>query len=45
MKRRDQEKLEDMLLAGLHSGKPLQMTPQKYEKLRKDLRKRIAKKQ
>ncbi len=45
LKRRDQEKLEEMLLTGLHSGKPLEMTPQKYEKLRKDLRARIAKKQ
>jgi antitoxin ParD1/3/4 len=45
LKRRDQEKLEQMLLAGLRSGKPLEMIPQKYEKLRKDLRARTAKKQ
>ncbi|MEK7518104.1 MAG: hypothetical protein AAB583_06200 [Patescibacteria group bacterium] len=43
LKRRDQEKLEQMLLKGLHSGKPLEMIPQKYEKLRKSLRSRIAK--
>lgn len=43
LKRRDQEKLEQMLLDGLNSGKPVEMTPQKYEKLRKDLRSRIAK--
>ena len=35
----EQEKGQ-MLLTGLRSGKPLEMTPQKYEKLRKDLRAR-----
>ena len=44
LKRRDQEKLEQLLLAGLHSGTPLEMTPQKYEKLRKNLHAWIAKK-
>ena len=44
LKRRDQERLEKMLLTGLRSGKPFEMTPQKYEKLRKDLRARIVKK-
>jgi antitoxin ParD1/3/4 len=38
LKRRDQEKLEQMLLDGLDSGKPIEMTPQKYKKLRQDLR-------
>jgi len=44
LKRRDQEKLEQMLLEGLDSGTPIAMTPQRYEELRKDLRARIAKK-
>lgn len=40
LKRRDQQKLEQMLLDGLHSGKSVEMTPKKYEKIRKDLRAR-----
>lgn len=44
LKRREERGLEQALLAGLHSGKPFEMTPQKYEQVRKNLRARAAEK-
>jgi antitoxin ParD1/3/4 len=44
LKRRDQEKLEDMLLEGLNSGPGIRMTPREWQKLRTDLRQRITSK-
>ena len=43
-KRAAEEKLEALLLEGLNSGEPIEVTPQFWEDLRRDLRKRLAKK-
>ncbi|MBI3421293.1 MAG: type II toxin-antitoxin system ParD family antitoxin [Candidatus Sungbacteria bacterium] len=44
MRHVEQERLEYDLLKGIHSGKPTEMTPQKYEAVRKRLRAKAAKK-
>lgn len=36
-KRRDEERLEKLLLEGLESGDPIEVTPEFWKKLRKDV--------
>ena len=43
-KRRAEEKLEALLLEGLNSGEPIEITPEYWEKKRKQLIQRHAKK-
>ena len=42
-KRKAQEKLEALLLAGLESGEPIEVTPEYWEKKRKQLEERLKK--
>jgi antitoxin ParD1/3/4 len=45
LKREEQARLEQELLKGIRSGNPIEMTSQKYEDLRQDLRARAEKNQ
>jgi antitoxin ParD1/3/4 len=42
-KREAEEKLEALLLEGINSGEPIEVTPDFWEDLRRDLRRRLAK--
>ena len=44
LKHREERRLEKALFEGLGSGKPFEMTSQKYEQVRKNLRAKAAKK-
>lgn len=37
LKRRERERIEQAVLAGLHSGEPIEMTRQEWDKLRQEV--------